>query len=355
MDTVKRINKIRQCFIEKGIDGLMVSTPENRFYLSGFFGSDGYLFITERKKILAVDFRYIEEGKNKAPEFEIFQVTGKPDWFIQLTETLNIRRLGFEADNVTYSLYRQFTETIQKNGSSLQLIPTNGMIDSLRSIKETGEIELIQKAVNISDKAIDHIKKIVHPGMTELKVAWEIEKFMRENGSEAMPFELIVGAGPNGALPHAHPSERSIEEGEPVVVDIGARYGNYTSDITRTIYFGKLDDTFRKVYDIVLGAQLSAMSIIKEGMTGEEADNIARIFIQETGYGEYFGHSLGHGVGLATHESPRLGMRSIDNLVNGMVFTIEPGIYLPGRGGVRIEDTVIIEDGKVKSLSHADK
>jgi Xaa-Pro aminopeptidase len=191
--------------------------------------------------------------------------------------------------------------------------------------------------------------------MTELKAAWEIEKFMRENGSEAIPFELIVGAGPNGALPHVHPSERPIEEGEPVVIDIGARCDNYTSDLTRTIYIGKLDDTFRKVYDIVLGAQLSAMSIIKEGMTGEEADNIARIFIQETGYGEYFGHSLGHGVGLATHELPRLGMRSIDRLVNGMVFTIEPGIYLPGRGGVRIEDTVILEEGKVKSLSHANK
>jgi Xaa-Pro aminopeptidase len=355
MDVINRIYKLRQLFIEKEIDGIMVSQPENRYYLSGFLGSDGYLFITERKKILAVDFRYVEEGKNTAPEFEIFQITGQLDWFIQLTNTLNIRRLGFEADNVTYALYRQFTETIQKSGSSLQLIPTNGIIESIRSIKEPGEMDLMQKAVNVSDKAIDYIKNIVHPGMTELKAAWEIEKFMRDNGSKAVPFELIVGAGPNGALPHAHPSERPIKEGEPVVIDIGARCGNYTSDLTRTIYIGKLDDTFRKVYDIVLGAQLSAMSIIREGMTGEEADNIARTFIQETGYGEYFGHSLGHGVGLVTHESPRLGMRSIDRLVNGMVFTIEPGIYLPGRGGVRIEDTVFLEDGKVKSLSHADK
>ena len=355
MDVISRINKLRKLFIEKGIDGLMVSQPENRYYLSGFVGSDGYLFITERKIILAVDFRYVEEGKNTAPEFEIFQISGQLDWFIQLTEALNIKRLGFEADNVTHSLYRQFIEIIQQSSSSLQLVPTNGMINSIRSIKEAGEIESIQKAVNISDKALDHIKNVIHPGMTELKAAWEIEKFMRENGSEAIPFELIVGAGPNGALPHVHPSERPIEEGEPVVIDIGARCDNYTSDLTRTIYIGKLDDTFRKVYDIVLGAQLSAMSIIKEGMTGEEADNIARIFIQETGYGEYFGHSLGHGVGLATHELPRLGMRSIDRLVNGMVFTIEPGIYLPGRGGVRIEDTVILEEGKVKSLSHANK
>jgi Xaa-Pro aminopeptidase len=355
MDVINRINALRHLFIEKEIDGLMVSQPENRYYLSGFLGSDGYLFITKQKNILAVDFRYVEEGKNTAPEFEVFQISGQLDWFIQLSETLNIKRLGFEAENVTYSLYRQFAETIQKSSSSLQLIPTNGMINSIRSIKETGEIGSIQKAVNISDKAVDYIKSVIHPGMTELKAAWEIEKFMRENGSEAIPFELIVGSGPNGALPHAHPSERLIKEGEPVVIDIGARCSNYTSDLTRTIYIGKLDDTFRKVYDIVLGAQLSAMSIIKEGMTGEEADNIARNFIQETGYGEYFGHSLGHGVGLATHELPRLGMRSIDRLVNGMVFTIEPGIYLPGRGGVRIEDTVTLEEGKIKSLSHADK
>jgi len=222
-------------------------------------------------------------------------------------------------------------------------------------VKEPGEIELIQKAVDISDRAVAYIMEEIRAGMTELAVAWEIEKFMRENGSEAVPFDLIVAVGTHAALPHAQPSIHPVQAGEPVLIDIGARYKNYTSDITRTFCLGKPDTDFRKYYDIVLGAQLAAIAMIKEGMTGEEADNIARTVIQETGYGETFGHSLGHGVGIATHESPRLSMKSVDKLVNGMVFSIEPGIYLTEWGGVRIEDTVVMENGRVRVLSMAKK
>ena len=286
-----RINKVREQLAEKGIDGIMISQPENRYYLSGFLGTAGYLFITEQKAVLAVDFRYVEEGERKAPDYKIFRITGQVDWFLELTAGLNIKTLGFEAGDITFGLYRRLTEALQKAGSGLQLSPTNNLVELIRSVKEPEEIEFIKQAVDISDKAIDHIQKVIHPGMTEKEAAWEIEKFMRENGSEAIPFELIVGAGLNGALPHAHSSGYPIREGEPIVVDIGARSNNYASDLTRTIYIGKQDDTFRKVYDIVLGAQLSAIAIIKEGMTGDEADNIARIVIQETGYGEYFGHA----------------------------------------------------------------
>jgi len=355
MAITNRINKLREKLIENEIDGILISQQDNRYYLSGFHGSDGYLLITPDKLILAVDFRYIEEGKKESPEFEIFKIAGPLSWFTELTTGLNIKKLGFESGDITYSFYRQLTDILQKSGSGLQLIQTTGIVEALRIVKEPGEIALIQKAVTISDEAVEYIRELIKPGTTELQAAWEIEKFMREHGSESVPFELIIGAGQNAALPHAHPSQHAMQDHEPVVIDIGARFSGYTSDITRTICVGYEDDNFRRIYDIVLGAQLTAIAIIKEGMTGEEADNIARIVIRETGYGDAFGHSLGHGVGIATHESPRLGMRSTDVLKNGMVFTIEPGIYLPDWGGVRIEDTVVMENGKVKSLSRAKK
>ena len=288
----------------------MISQPDNRYYLSGFHGSAGYLVISRDKQVLAVDFRYIEQAKRQAPDYEILRTVLLKDWFPKLAGDMNLRQIGFEAGDVTYAFYRQLSEILQQAGSPVKLIPLENVVDNLRAVKEPEEIGTIQKAVEISDLAMAHIREVVHAGMTEREVAWEIEKFMRENGSEAVPFDLIVAAGPNSALPHAQPSDRPIKEGEPLLFDIGARYGNYTSDISRTICVGEPDSTFKKIYDIVLGAQLAAIAIIKEGMSGEEADNISRTVIAETGYGDTFGHSLGHGVGIATHENPRLGMRS---------------------------------------------
>jgi len=202
---------------------------------------------------------------------------------------------------------------------------------------------------------VEHIKEIIHIGMSEKGIAWEIEKFMRENGSQSLPFDVIAASGPNSALPHAKPSPRPIQSGEPVVIDIGARVDGYGSDLSRTICLGTPDKTFNKIYDIVLGAQLTAIAMIKENMTGEEADSLARVVIGEAGYSEAFGHGLGHGVGLAPHELPRLGPNSSEHLADGMVFTIEPGIYLVGWGGVRIEDVVVMENGTIRVISKARK
>ena len=196
---------------------------------------------------------------------------------------------------------------------------------------------------------------MIGTGITENEVAWAIEKYMRENGSQAIAFDVIVAPGPNSALPHARPSQRQIKSGESVVIDIGARSGGYCSDLTRTICLGTPNETFRKVYDTVFGAQLTAIAILKEGMTGEEADSLARTVIEEAGYGEAFGHSLGHGVGLAPHEQPRLAPNSTESLSKGMVFSIEPGIYLTGWGGVRIEDLAVLEESQVRLLSEARK
>jgi Xaa-Pro aminopeptidase len=191
--------------------------------------------------------------------------------------------------------------------------------------------------------------------MTEKEVSWEIESFLKENGSESLPFDLIVASGPRSALPHAQPTERPIQKGEPIVVDIGARVDGYCSDLTRTFYLGEADSTFAKVYDIVLGAQLAAIATLESGMSGEQADRLARTVIEEAGHGKDFGHSLGHGVGLACHEEPRLAPRVSSKLIDGMVFTVEPGIYITGWGGVRIEDMVVLEKGKPKVLSQASK
>ena len=356
MNLKSRLDKVRQKLAENEVDALFISQPENRYYLSGFDGSDGFLLITPQNTILATDFRYIEQAKRQAPDYEIFQITNNiADWFPGLVAELNLKRLGFEAGHITFALYQQLTDALNKAKSRLKLVSVDRLVESLRAVKEPEEIELITKASAIADSAFEYIEDIIHIGISEKEVAWEIEKFMREQGSQTIPFEIIVASGPNSALPHAKPSEHAITAGEPIVIDIGARIEGYGSDLSRTICLGSHDDTFNKVYDTVLRAQLAAIAAIKEGMIGEEADNLARKVIKQAGYGEAFGHALGHGIGLAPHELPRLGPNSKEQLVSGMVFTIEPGIYLSGWGGVRIEDTVVMESGKIRVISRVRK
>jgi len=356
MKISSRLQKLRQKLAEKEVDAILISQPENRYYLSGFAGSSGFLLITAQKAVLATDFRYIEQAKTQAPDYEVFQITNDiADWFPKLVAESGLRKPGFEAGHITFATYRQLSDMLKEQQPKIKLVPLDGLVESLRVIKEPEEIELITRAAEIGDNAFAHIEDVIHAGMSEKEVAWEIEKFLRENDSQSVPFDIIVASGPNSALPHAKPSQRTIQSGEPIVIDIGARLDGYASDLTRTICLGTPDDIFKKVYDIVLGAQLAALAIIKEGMSGEQADSLARKVVEEAGYGEAFGHALGHGVGLAPHESPRLGPGSTEALVSGMVFTVEPGIYLPGWGGVRIEDLAVMENGKAKVISKARK
>jgi len=351
-----RLQKLRQGLGEKEIDGIFISQAENRCYLSGFDGSSGFLLVTPQDAILATDFRYIEQAESQAPDYEVFRITDDVgDWFPRLVAELDMKRLGFEVEHIAFAMHRLLSDILNKEKAQLKLIPVEGMVESLRAIKEPEEIELITKAAEITDAAIEYIQDKIRPGVTEKEAAWEIEKFMRENGSESMLFDIIVASGPNSALPHAKPSARAIHSGEPIIIDIGARVEGYSSDLSRTICLGTADDTFNKIYDTVLGAQLAAMAIIREEMTGGEADELARMVIEQAGYGEAFGHGLGHGVGLVPHEQPRLGPNSSERLADSMVFTIEPGIYLVGWGGVRLEDLVVMEKGKVREISKAKK
>ena len=354
MKIANRLQKLRPRMVEQEIDAFLISQPENRYYLSGFDGSSGFLLITLQNAILATDFRYIEQAKIQAPDYEIFRIANNTaDWLPGLVAEINFKRLGFEAGHITYAMYQQLTDILGKAEPQLKLVPLDGLVESLRARKEPEEIELITRAVEMADNAFEYIKDIIHTGMTEKEVAWEIEKFLREKGSQTVPFDIIVASGPNSALPHAKPSSRAIRPGEPIIIDIGARCEGYSSDLTRTICLGIPDDTFNKVYDTVLRAWQAALTAIQAGMTGDQADGLARAVIKQAGYGEAFGHALGHGIGLAPHEQPRLGPRSLELLVDGMVFTIEPGIYLTGWGGARIEDDVIMESGKVRAITKA--
>ncbi|MEA3459204.1 MAG: M24 family metallopeptidase, partial [Chloroflexota bacterium] len=232
---------------------------------------------------------------------------------------------------------------------------TKDMVEKIRAVKEEDELKKIKRAVALTDEAFAHIVDFIEPGMTEKEVAWELEVFMRTYGAEKMAFDPIVAAGPNGAMPHATPSEQAIRPGESLIMDFGCVIDGYHSDMTRTICLGRPDDRFQEVYDLVLSAQLAAEEAIRPGMMGKEADGIAREVIEKAGYGEQFGHGLGHGVGLAIHEKPTLGALSCDVLEPGMVFTVEPGIYIPGWGGVRIEDVVVLGEDGPEVLTEAAK
>ena len=305
---------------------------------------------------MATDFRYTEHARGESADFEIIQTKGElRNWLPGLISDFRWHKLGFEANLISYDSYHKLSEAIETKQVNLELVPTTGIVEHLRSIKEPEELDLITKAVELSDVAFEQAKMIIRPGITEKEAAWEIEKFLRQEGSEGTPFEIVVASGSNSALPHARPTEKIIRPGELVLIDMGARISGYCSDFSRTLFLGEADKTLQEIYDIVFKAQTIAIEGVRSGMDASQADKLARSVIEQAGYGEAFGHSLGHGVGLATHELPTLGPSSSDSLADGMVFTIEPGIYLPNQGGVRIEDMVVLENGKPKVLTQARK
>jgi len=351
-----RLHSIRQEMARRELDAVLVSQPENRFYLSGFDGSSGYLLITASQATLATDFRYTEQAGKQAPDYASFQIAGATSaWLPGLLAGLESGNLGFEAGHVSFAMHRQLADVVNETRPGLNLVPMEGLVEELRATKEACEIGLIARAAEIADTAFEEVAARLREGMTEKEVAWELERSMRESGSQTLPFDIIVASGPNAALPHHHPSERRIQAGETVVIDMGARIGGYCSDLTRTLCLGRPDATLKRVYSTVLEAQRAAIVGIKDGMSGHEADALAREVIKKAGYADAFGHALGHGVGLAAHEEPRLGPNSSGTLEADMVFSIEPGIYLTGWGGVRIEDLAVMENGGPRLLSKAKK
>jgi Xaa-Pro aminopeptidase len=339
------------------LDGMLVSTPENRRYLSGFTGSAGNLLITRDRAILATDARYTHQANEQAPDFQVVPAQSGWEWLVESLPEFGVSRLAFESEHLTVAQHRRLVESIRQESSlsNLSLVATSGTVAELRAVKDREELALLQRAIDASDSAMDAVCPSLKEGMTEREVGWRMEQAMRDFGADGISFSTIVASGPNGAMPHHRPTDRTIRPGEPVVIDMGASVGGYCSDITRTIVLGQVDEIFRQVYDVVLGAQLTAISIARPGLSGGDCDRLARSVIQSAGYGKNFGHGLGHGVGLAVHEAPRVGPGSEDRLAVNTVFTVEPGIYIPGWGGVRIEDIVLLEEAGARPLSRARK
>ncbi|WP_339146819.1 MULTISPECIES: Xaa-Pro peptidase family protein [unclassified Sutcliffiella] len=346
-----KLTKLRESFQASGIDALLITSGKNRQYITGFTGSAGVAVVAEDKAVFITDFRYTEQAAKQCEGFDIVQHKGGlVEEIANVVKDLGITKLGFEQDHVTFSTYLNYKTTIKSD-----LVPVSGVIEKLRLIKSEQEIKILKEATQIADAAFEHILTYIKPGLTELDVSNELEFFMRKQGAVSSSFDIIVASGYRSALPHGVASDKVIGKGEFVTLDFGAYYKGYNSDITRTLAVGEPSEELKTIYDIVLEAQLRGMRGIKAGMTGREADALTRDYITEKGYGEYFGHSTGHGLGMEVHEGPSLSVKSETVLEPGMIVTVEPGIYVAGLGGVRIEDDTIVTETGNETLSFSTK
>ena len=363
MTMSRRLERLRASFDTAGIDGLLVSQPESRYYLSGYTGHDlpprdsaGYLLITSSEALLLTDPRTTEQAQQESPDFEVITYPSGNQGPRLLAETagkLGLRQLGFESIHLPYAIWDEIHGELRQ---SMEFVPVARVVDELRVIKDADELAQLQDAIDVLDRCLAHVLDRLEAGMTERKVARMVELYLIEH-ADGPAFGSIVASGPNASVPHAVPSDRRIREREGIKIDIGARASGYCSDMTRTVCLGSPSDSrLLEIYDVVLESQLKAEREIRPGMTGREADAIARDVIVRAGYGEAFMHSLGHGIGLEVHEPPWLSQSRGDELLRaGMVFSVEPGIYLPGWGGVRVEDLVVLEPNGVRVLCHSPK
>lgn len=344
----QRLVKLRKKFTKYGLDALLVLVGENRRYLSGFSGEDtqfdesaGALLISRNHLILATDSRYAQQARREAPIYRtVCYREGLAKELPRLLKKQKIETLGIESRRISISQYRRIVEEIEKSGCKVSLIETEDLVETQRIKKTVSEAAVIQKALKIAELGFEKTLRCIRPGMSEFETAWMLEKKLRENGAEGLSFPTIVASGPNSALPHAIPGKRKLKTGEPVLFDWGVRLGGYCSDISRTVVMGKPSEKFKVVYRTVQVAQQKAIDAVRPGISTRQVDAVARQYIEKKGYKGRFGHGLGHGVGLAIHEQPRLSPLSDTVVAAGMVFTMEPGVYLPGWGGVRIENMI---------------
>jgi len=347
-----RLQKLRKLLPEYQIDALMVSHPKNCTYLSGFTGTSSTLVIDHRNAYLMTDFRYFEQAKEQCPHFQVVEIA--EELHLTLAELLSrtgIDKLGVEADYLTYHRF----SSLQKELAPYELVPVTGAVQKLRIVKDPGEIAAIEESMHILDRAFTYIKGKLKPGITEREISLELEFFSRKEGAEEKAFTFIVASGPRSSLPHGTASRRVMQQGDLVTIDFGVIYKGYASDMTRTVVLGNYNNKQQQIYNIVLEAQLAGLAAIKTGVKASEVDRAARTVIEKHGYGPYFGHSTGHGVGLEVHENPRLSKKDNTILEAGMVVTVEPGIYLPRWGGIRIEDTVVVEENGCRILCNSPK
>ncbi|VDH01131.1 Uncharacterized peptidase SA1530 [Lysinibacillus sphaericus] len=349
---MSKLDHLRTTLRAKQVDAIIVTNDQNRRYLTGFTGSAGTVVVTQTNAFLLVDFRYTQQAVDQSEDFDVREIDRKYlyETIQQLLDVESIRAVGFEQHHVTYYVYQQMTKKIAVN-----LEPLANVVEDLRLVKTANEIELIKKAAVISDNAFTHILNFIKPGITEIEIANELDFHMRKNGASGAAFDIIIASGQRSALPHGVASEKVIEAGDIITLDFGAYYMGYRSDMTRTVAVGEPPEKLKEVYQIVHESLQRALDNMKAGITGKEVDGYTRDFIKEKGYGANYGHGVGHGIGLDIHENIFMSTVSEDILEENMVLTVEPGIYIPGLGGVRIEDDVIITKDGVEIITHSPK
>jgi len=337
----------------KNLDCLIVTEPANISYLTEFISRDAYLLISKKQNICFTDARYTAAAKSGLKNTGILlKKTSGPAFKIiaAACKNLKARRAGFEEDSLTFGQYKKISENLD---NATTLVPTRGLIEDFRQIKDREELEKIRKATRITIKALEFIRGRIAPGKKEIEIAAELERFIRYNGANSSAFEIIVASGPNSSFPHHRTGQRKIKNNELVLVDIGSDYLGYKSDLTRVFFLGKISVLARRIFNIVSRAQESAVKVIRPGIWANKIDAAARQYIAKKGYGGFFSHSLGHGIGLEVHERPRISSRQNNPLKAGMVFTVEPAIYLPGKFGIRLEDMVLVTRKDCEVLSGA--
>ena len=330
----------------KGIDGFLISNITNVRYVTGFSGSSGCLLITKNDRIFCTDCRYEEQAKQEIKDFDIFiEKEERLKELVERAKSLGIRTLGFES-TASYDFYR----SLLRKGIKIKAV--SNFIEDLRKIKDAHELGMIEKAVARAERAFLKVKDTIRPGTTERQIALRLEENLKKEGCYSIPFDIIVASGRNSALPHAKPTEKKIKPGDLVVVDWGGEAGGYFSDMTRSFLIQGRDISRKKeIYETVLQANIQAIHSVASGLSSRMVDKAARDSIKKAGYADFFGHGTGHGVGLDVHELPRISRLGREYVKTGMVFTIEPGVYIPEIGGVRIEDMVLVEHGGCRVLT----
>ena len=348
------MNKRVQAFLdkmqEKELDGIIINNLKNVYYLTGFWGSNGTIFISRDRQILVTDARYIIAAKQEVTGFEIFADRDELAAIAKIAKDMGLSRIGFE-DEISVSYYHRMQTAFE----GLELVPQTQFVEALRMIKDETEIETIRKACSISDQAFHDALEFIKPGKTEIEIANFLDFRMRELGAAGLSFDTILASGINSSKPHAHPMHKPVELGEAITMDFGCLYEHYVSDMTRTIYLGHVSDEQAEIYNTVLKANQALIDQAKAGLGFRDFDKIPRDIIVEAGYGECFTHGIGHGIGLDIHEEPYFSQTSTEVIKSGMVLTDEPGIYIEGKYGVRIEDDILITDKGCELLTLAPK
>jgi Xaa-Pro aminopeptidase len=344
----QRRNNLKAQIGAGGLDAMLVTDLINVRYLSGFSGSNGALlvFADDRVPVLATDGRYRTQAAEQAPDLEIAVERALGRYLVGQAAAGGVRKLGFESNVVTVDGFDALTGELDERGGETELVRAAGTVEALREVKDAGELALLRLACEAADAALNDLvdRGGLRPGRTEREVGRELEALMLDHGADGISFETIVAAGPNSAIPHHRPTDAALADGDFVKIDFGALVAGYHSDMTRTFVLGKAADWQLEIYQLVSEAQRAGREALRPGTGLRDVDAAARRLIEDAGYGENFGHGLGHGVGLQIHEAPGIGATSAGTLLAGSVVTVEPGVYLPGRGGVRIEDTLVVAD-----------